>query len=95
MVEFRGSKKMIKDGVSNYKLIKKDEISFYAVDNNYQTSTIQINKPGDQILQVFYIPTTLGIEFVNAKSTTHTHVQPPGKFIASAVSLPDICVFLI
>ena len=73
----------------------KDEISFYAVDNNYQTSTIQINKPGDQILQVFYIPTTLGIEFVNAKSTTHTHVQPPGKFIASAVSLPDICVFLI
>lgn len=73
----------------------KDEISFYAVDNNYQTSTIQINKPGDQLLQVFYIPTTLGIEFVNAKSTTHTHVQPPGKFIASAVSLPDICVFLI
>ena len=73
----------------------KDEMSFYAVDNNYQTSTVQINKPADQILQVFYIPSTLCIQFVNAKSTTHTHVQPPGKFITSAVSLPDICVFLI
>ena len=73
----------------------KDQMSFYAVDNNYQTSTIQINKPADQILQVFYIPSTLGIQFVNAKNTTNTHVQPPGKFIASAVSLPDICVFLI
>ena len=73
----------------------KDEISFYAVDNNYQPSTNQLNKSADQLLQVFYIFSTPGIKFTNAKNTTNTNVQPPGKFIASAVSLPDICVFLI
>ena len=73
----------------------KDEVSFYTVDNNYQPSTIQINKPVNQILQVFYIPSTIGIHFFNTKNFTNTHVQPPGDFIAGAVSLSDICVFLI
>jgi hypothetical protein len=73
----------------------KDEISFYTVDNNYQPSSIQINRPADKLLQVFYIPSLLGIHYLNTKNTTNTHVQPPGKFIASAVYLPDICVFLI
>jgi len=73
----------------------KDAMSFYSVDNNYQPTTFQINKPAVHLLQVFYIPTSPGIQLINTKSTTNTHVQPPGKYIASAVSLPDICVFLI
>jgi len=73
----------------------KDQMSFYAVDNNYNPSTAQINTPVNQLLQVFYIPSSLGIQFTNTNASTNTHVQPPGKYFASAVSLPDICVFLI
>ena len=73
----------------------KDEMSFYAVDSNYSSSTLQINQPVKQLLQVFDIPKAFGIQFLHTNSTTNTNVQPPGNFIASAVSLPDICVFRI
>lgn len=73
----------------------KDEMSFYTVDTNYNPSTIQIHKPVNQLLQVFYIPTELGILFGTTNQSTNTTIQPPGKFFASAVNLPDICVFLI
>ena len=73
----------------------KDEMSFYAVDTNYNPSGIQIHKPVNQLLQVFYIPTDLDVLFGTTSQSTNTNIQPPGKYIASAVSLPDICVFLI
>ncbi len=73
----------------------KDEMSFLAVDSNYSPSTLQINQPTNQLLQVFDIPKTIGIQFLHTNSTTHTNIQPPGNYIASAVSLPDICVFRI
>jgi len=73
----------------------KDEMSFYAVDTNYNPSTIQINKPVNQLLQVFYIPTDLAILFDTANQSSNTNIQPPGYYFASAVNLPDICVFLI
>ncbi len=73
----------------------KDETSFFAVDSNYNPSTIQINEPVNQLLQVFYIPETIGFQFSNTRSSVNATIQPPGKFIASAVSLPDICVFRI
>jgi len=73
----------------------KDEMSFFAVDSNYSPSTFQINQPTHQLLQVFNIPKTIGIQFNHTNPTTNTNVQPPGNYIASAVSLPDICVFRI
>ena len=73
----------------------KDEMSFLAVDNNYNPSTLQINKPVDQLLQVFYIPQTIGLQTIDSNYSSNAHVRPPGKYFASAVSLPDICVFLI
>lgn len=73
----------------------KDEMSFLAVDSNYSPSTLQINHAANQLLQVFDIPKTIGIQFNHTNSTLNANVQPPGKFIASAVSLPDICVFRI
>ena len=73
----------------------QDQISFYSVDNNYSPSTTQINEPVDHLLQVFDIPKVLGILFYHTNSTSNTYVQPPGNYIASAVSLPDICVFRI
>jgi hypothetical protein len=73
----------------------KDEVSFYTVDSNYSPSSLQINEPVKQFLQVFYIPATIGIQFFYTNSSANTNVQPPGNYIASAVSLPDICVFQI
>ena len=32
----------------------KDVVSFYAVDTNYNPSTLQLNKPVHQLLQAFY-----------------------------------------
>jgi hypothetical protein len=73
----------------------KDEMSFFAVDNNYCPSALQINHSVNQLLQVFDIPKTIGIQFLHTNSYFNTNVQPPGNYIASAVSLPDICVFRI
>jgi hypothetical protein len=73
----------------------KDEMSYLAVDTNYNPSTIELNKPAIQLLQVFYIPSTIGVQCFNTKVSSNTNVQPPGNFIACAVNLPDICVFLI
>ena len=73
----------------------KDEMSFFAVDNNYSPSTLQINHSAKQLFQVFDIPKTIGIQFNHTNSALNTNVQPPDNYIASAVSLPDICVFRI
>ncbi len=73
----------------------KDVMSFYAVDTNYNPSSIQINKPVHQLLQVLYIPVITGQNFLHTPRFHNTNVQPPGQYLASAVSLSDICVFLI
>ena len=73
----------------------KDEMSFYTVDTNYSPSTLQINHSANQLLQVFDIPKSIGIHSIHTNSIQNTNVQPPGNYIASAVSLPDICVFRI
>jgi len=73
----------------------KDEISILEVDHNYQPSTVQLNNPSYHLLHVFYIPSTLGVPFSKHSASLNTNVQPPGEFIANAVSLPDICVFRI
>ncbi|MHB9141192.1 MAG: HYC_CC_PP family protein, partial [Paludibacter sp.] len=33
----------------------QDQLAFYSVDTNYNTSTTQLNEPVKQLLQVFYI----------------------------------------
>ena len=73
----------------------KDQMAFYAVDNNYSPSTLQIKHTVNQLLQLFDIPKTIGIQSIHTNSSLNTNVQPPGNYIASAVSLPDICVFRI
>jgi hypothetical protein len=73
----------------------KDEISDFAVDHTYNPSTLQVNEPMFHLLQVFLIPENTGSLAIATSFSPNTNVQPPGNYIASAVSLPDICVFLI
>ena len=74
----------------------KDEMSFYAIDSNYNPSTLQVNKPVNQLLQVFYIPENVGLSSFSSLYSANTNVQdPPGEYSASAVDRPRICVFRI
>ena len=72
-----------------------DQIVFCTVDNNYNPSTLQIKEPVNQLLQIFYIPETIGFQSFNTKYASNANVQPSDKFLVCAVSLPDICVFRI
>ena len=73
----------------------KNQMSILEVDHNYSPSTFQLNKPVLHVLQVFLIPSILGLQYFKNSASFNTNVQPPGNYIASAVSLPDICVFRI
>jgi len=74
----------------------KDEMSYYTVDTNYNPSSFHINKPVDQLLQVFYIPENIGFTSFRSLYHANTNVQqPPGEYSASAVDRPLICVFRI
>ena len=72
-----------------------DHISDYSVDNNYKTSSIRLDEPVKLLLTVYLIPENIGLISLITNHTVNTNVQPPGNFIAAAVSLPDICVFRI
>jgi len=73
----------------------ENEIINFAVDSNYSGFSLEVNEPVVQLLQVFYIPEIVGLSDELTTNNLHTNVQPPGKFQASAVDLPQICVFLI
>lgn len=74
----------------------KNEMSFYAVDTDYSPSIFHLNKPVDQLLQVFYIPENIGFTSFSSLYHANTNVQqPPGEYSASAVDRPLICVFRI
>jgi hypothetical protein len=73
----------------------KDVIFFFVVDSNFSPSSFQTSQTTNHILHVFDIPKTIGIQYIHTNSVFNTNVQPPGSYIASAVNLPDICVFRI
>jgi len=72
-----------------------DKVSVLAVDNNYAPSVSDFKAFSQHILQVFNIPASLQISSLTAVNLISTSVSPPGYYLVSAVSLPDICVFRI
>jgi len=72
-----------------------DKVSVLAVDNNYSPSFSEFKSFSQHILQVFDISESIQFYSLNAVNLICTSVSPPGNFLVSAVSLPDICVFLI
>jgi len=74
----------------------KDEMAYYVVDTNYSPSTFHLNKPINQVLQVFCFPRNVGLPPFSSLYSINTHVQqPPGEYSAYAVDRPLICVFRI
>jgi len=72
-----------------------DEVSVYAIDNNYTPSFSVIKEFSQNILQVFYFPVSFSFYSLTAFKSLHTTASPPGRLMASAVSMADICVFRI
>jgi len=72
-----------------------DNVSVLAVDANYSPSFSEFKSFSQHILQVFDISESFQIHSLLAVNHIVTGVSPPGYFIVSEVSLPDICVFRI
>ena len=72
-----------------------NKVSVLAVDNNYNSSYSEFKAFSLHILQVINIPASLQIHSLTAVNLISTNVSPPGNFLVSDVSLPDICVFRI
>ena len=66
-----------------------------AVENNYAPSFSEFKVIPQHILQVFAVPVSYTFHSPASNPLICTNVDPPGYFQASAVSLPDICVFRI
>jgi hypothetical protein len=72
-----------------------NEVSVFAVDNNYSASSLDFKVFSPNLLQVFIVPVSSTIHSLTAISTNSTDVSPPGNILLSEVSLPKICVFRI
>ena len=72
-----------------------NKISAFVVDSNYAPSFSDFKAFSQSVLQVFYIPARFNIQPLLVSNLLNTNVHPPGNYLVSDVSLPDICVFRI
>lgn len=72
-----------------------DQIASFTVADNYSPSSFHMHEPDSQLLHIFYLPDTIENQHLKAQKTSKTNIPPPGFYLASAVQLSDICVFLI
>jgi hypothetical protein len=72
-----------------------NEVSTLVVDNNYAPSFSIFKAFPQPFLQVCHIIEVFNLQQIVVLSLYNTHVLPPGNYLASDVSLPDICVFRI
>jgi hypothetical protein len=83
----------------NHKGISSDccqnEIVAYSTDNNFETSSFQINKTAENLLQIFVIPVSIALNSIISTDSFKPNVVPPDIALASDVSLADICIFRI
>lgn len=73
----------------------KNEVSALSVDHNYAPTFSFLKVFSQPVLQVFTVPVSFQVLSLTALNFINTDVNPPGLFLASAVSLPKICVFRI
>lgn len=72
-----------------------DKVSVLAVENNYAPSFFEFKAFSQSVSQVFYIPESYNSQPLFVSNLLNTNVHPPGSYLVSSVSLPDICVFRI
>ena len=72
-----------------------NEISVYAVDNNYTPTEFHGKEIIQNLLHEFYLPAVFSYEHQYISSLNLTNASPPCDFSANAVNMADICVFRI
>ena len=72
-----------------------NEVSVLAVDPNYAPSFTFFKPFPQPVLQLVDIPASFSFLPLYPVNYIGTNVSPPGHFLVSDVSLPDICVFRI
>ncbi len=72
-----------------------NEISVLAVDPNYAPSFTSFKAFPQPVLQLVDIPASFSFLPLYPINYIGANVSPPGYFLVSDVSLPDICVFRI
>jgi hypothetical protein len=72
-----------------------NEISVYAVDNNFAPSEFHAPEIPQSIQHEFYVPAGVSFEHKYLTSLGLTNASPPRNFSANAVSTAGICVFRI
>jgi hypothetical protein len=71
----------------------KDEVSVYAVDDNYTPSFSVFKEFSQNALQVLCFPVSFSFHSLAAFNSLHKGGSPPGKLLARTVSLADMCFF--
>ncbi len=72
-----------------------NKVSVYAVDHNYSPSLTEFKAFSQTVSQVFAIPENTSFYSHTTLLQTNNGESPPVNYLASAVSLPKICVFRI
>jgi len=70
-------------------------ISVYEVDHNYSPTFSEIKTIEHPVLQVFTLPENISFNSLTSLFQINANNSPPESLLASAVSLPKICVFRI
>jgi len=72
-----------------------NEVLILSVDNNYSPSFSEFKIFLQPVSQGCIIPVGYHFQSILVFNHFNTNVFPPGNYLASSVSLPDICVFRI
>ena len=73
----------------------QNDISVFTVDNYFSSSSFQVKEVSQPVLQLFFLPLIQSLYSLVPTFQAYKDVRPPNTIIASAVSLPKICVFRI
>ena len=72
-----------------------DDVAVYSIENTYTPSFLDLTEVASSTNFFFTLPFKEKYHTILTSKTLLTSVCPPGKFSASAVSLPEICIFRI
>jgi hypothetical protein len=73
----------------------KDDLLVYSVEKTYSPLVFHLKEITWDVLQEFSIPKGLISDLLYNLFRNHANVSLPGTYSASAVSMANICVFLI
>jgi len=72
-----------------------NEVLAYSIDHNFSPSFTEFKAFSQTVLRVFTIPENNTLHSLTPVNHLYSDASPPGFLLASAVSLPKICVFRI